>query len=68
MQELKTTKSDLYKTVKKGHLYVRRKDRNWSGVWSDMQNEQSLMKCFKSRSGIAHGENVSGSQRNLDFE
>lgn len=63
MRELKTTNPEIYKMLNKGHFTVRRKDKKWSGVWTDMYIEQTLMKCTKSRSGITHGGGMTESQR-----
>lgn len=48
-----------------GHFTVRRHNRKWSGVWTDMNIEQTLMKCTKSRKGITHGGGMTESQRAL---
>ncbi|KAF0717775.1 Uncharacterized protein FWK35_00027380 [Aphis craccivora] len=40
---------------------MRRSDRFWSGMWSDMTIETTLMRLFKSRGGITGGKGVSHS-------
>lgn len=62
MTELKATYPELYRMLNKGHFTVRRKDRKWSGVWTNMYIEQTLMKCTKSHSGITHRGGMTESQ------
>lgn len=38
---------------------VRRTEKFWSGVWTDMLIEQSLMRLIKSRCGLTQGRGLS---------
>lgn len=44
-----------------GAFTVRRKGERWSGVWTDMTIEQSLMRPMKSKGGLTHGRGVTDS-------
>ena len=46
-----------------GYFSVRRTDKPFSGTWSDMIIEQSLMRSMKVTSGITHGRGISESVR-----
>ena len=35
-----------------GNHTVRRTDKNWTGIWTDLSIEQILMKSLKGRSGV----------------
>ena len=52
------------KFCKKGFHTIRRSNRFWCGVWSDMTIEQVLMRAIKCSGGLTHGrrltENVIG--------
>ena len=37
---------------------IRRSDKFWSGIWSDMTIEQVLMKSMKSQGGLTHGRGI----------
>lgn len=63
MYELET-KMDVFeydKFVKNSYFTVRRSDKFWSGVWSDMSIEQILMRCMKTSGGLTHGRGISDS-------
>uniref|UniRef100_A0A1B6EQB8 Uncharacterized protein n=1 Tax=Cuerna arida TaxID=1464854 RepID=A0A1B6EQB8_9HEMI len=49
------------KFTSQGFFTIRRTDKFWSGTWTDMTIEQSLMKLMKSRGGVTHGRGVSES-------
>ena len=48
-----------------GYHTVRRSDRFWAGLWTDLVIEQVLMRALKSRGGLTHGRGVSESVRLL---
>ena len=41
-----------------GFFTIRRSDKFWSGIWSDMTIEQVLMKSMKSQGGSTHGREI----------
>ncbi|KMQ84207.1 hypothetical protein RF55_18201 [Lasius niger] len=47
--------------TKKGYFTIRRSDKFWSGIWSDMTIEQTLMRTMKSIGGLTHGRGISNS-------
>ena len=44
-----------------GFHTVRRSDRYWAGLWTDITIEQSLMRASKSRGGLTRGRGMSES-------
>ena len=48
-----------------GFHVVRRSDRYWAGLWTDIPIEQSLMRAAKSRGGLTRGRGTSESVRLL---
>ena len=44
---------------------VRRSDRYWNGLWSDLTIEQTLMRSIKTRGGLTRGRGMSESVRHL---
>lgn len=52
---------ELYRFITLGYFTIRRTNKFWSGVWTDMVIEQSLMRLMKSRGGITHGRGVTES-------
>lgn len=47
--------SILRKFTENGYFTIRRTDKFWSGVWSDMTIEQTLMRSMKATGGLTHG-------------
>lgn len=45
--------------TKKGFFTIRRTDKFWCGIWSDMCIEQVLMRSMKTQSGLTHGRGMS---------
>lgn len=43
----------------KGDFTVRRSDKFWSGLWTDLSIEQVLMRSMKSQGGLTHGRGIS---------
>ncbi|MBW0528211.1 hypothetical protein O181_067926 [Austropuccinia psidii MF-1] len=58
---LTMTFEEYHKFATSGYFTMRRSDRFWSGVWSDLTIETTLMRSFKSRGGITGGRGVSHS-------
>ena len=53
MRDLETTHPWVYKCFKeKGHHTVRRSDRYWAGLWTDLIIEHVMMRSLKTRDGI----------------
>ena len=44
---------------------VRRTNRHWSGLWSDLVIEQTLMRSIKTRGGLTRGRGMTNSVRHL---
>lgn len=49
------------KFTKKGYFTIRRTNKFWSGIWSDMTIEQVLMKSMKSYGGLTRGRGMTDS-------
>ncbi|CAH2218497.1 jg2186 [Pararge aegeria aegeria] len=45
----------------KGYFTIRRSDKFWSGIWSDMSIEQVLMRSMKTSGGLTHGRGITDS-------
>ena len=43
---------DIHEQLLKGNHTVRRTEKPWSGIWTDLSIEQILMKSLKGRSGV----------------
>ena len=41
-----------------GYFTVRRTDKLWAGVWTDMAIEQVLMRAMKTSGGLVHGRGM----------
>ena len=54
MRELasKMSRSEYRYFVKDGYFTIRRSNKFWSGIWSDMTIEQTLMRLMKSKGGL----------------
>ena len=64
MRELKEKHPFVYQCFKeKGFHTVRRSDKFWAGLWTDLTIEQVLMRSIKSRGGITRGRGISESVR-----
>jgi len=64
MLELQDTHSWLYEQFMcNGFHTVRRSDRYWSGLWTDLVIEQVLMRSLKSHGGLTHGRGLTESVR-----
>lgn len=66
MLELETTYPWVHTNFSEhGYHTVRRSDRFWAGLWTDLIIEQILMRGLKSRGGLTRGRGVSESVRLL---
>ncbi|CAH3149612.1 unnamed protein product, partial [Porites lobata] len=63
MLELNSKHADVLELFKKGFHVIRRSDRFWAGLSSDLVIEQVLMRSVKSSGGLTHGRGMAESQR-----
>ena len=60
MSDLPSTFPDLHEQFSNhGYHVVRRSDRYWSGIWTDLSIEQVLMRSLKTRGGLTRGRGMS---------
>ena len=59
MEDLNSEVERLF--VEYGYFTIRRTDKLWSGVWSDMTIEQVLMRVMKASGGLTGGWGISES-------
>lgn len=55
---VKETQPWLFDKYVNGSNEVRRTNRHWSGLWSDLVLEKTLMGSFKSRGGLTSGHGM----------
>ena len=66
MLDLKFTHSWVHNQFVIGRLHtVRRSDKFWAGLWSDLIIEQVMMRSIKSNGGLTTGRGISESTRRL---
>lgn len=53
------TADELRKIVHNGYFTIRRSNKFWSGIWSDMTIEQVLMRSMKTSGGLTTGRGMS---------
>ncbi|VDI06569.1 Hypothetical predicted protein [Mytilus galloprovincialis] len=63
MQRLEIDHPEVYRHFKAGHHVLRRTDRFWSGLSTDLTIEQILMRSVKSSGGLTRGRGMGESQR-----
>ena len=63
MLELNSKHADVLQLFQKGFHVIRRSDRFWAGLSSDLVIEQVLMRNVKSSGGLTHGHGMAESQR-----
>ena len=63
MHQLQNTHPDVYDAFKNGHHVIRRSDRFWAGLSSDLVIEQVLMRSLKSSGGMTRGRKMGEQQR-----
>ena len=59
MEELDPEVQEFF--VESGYFTIRRSDKFWGGVWSDMTIEQVLMRVIKTSGGLTGGRGISDS-------
>lgn len=57
----KMDQEEFEKFALKGYFTIRRSDKFWCGIWSDMTIEQVLMRAMKSYGGLTRGRGISDS-------
>ena len=62
--ETKMTPSELERFTSKGNFTIRRSDKMWAGVWTDITLEQVLMPTMKTAGGLTHGWGLTDSALN----
>ena len=65
MNKLKQDHPWLYQVFVDGYHTVRKSKRYWSGLWTDLTIEQSLMGLLKGRSGLTRGRGMTESVRHI---
>ena len=65
MLDLPHTHPWLYNKFQAGFNTVRRSDRFWAGLSTDLAIEQVMMKAVKGRGGLTHGRGMTDSVRSL---
>ena len=65
MDELPIDFPWLYNLFQQGYYTIRRSDRFWAGLWTDLVIEQSLMRTAKSRGVLTRGGGITESVRLL---
>ena len=63
MQDLPTTHPWLYKQFKDGMFTVRKTDRLWPGLSTDLVIEQDMMREIKGRGGLTRGRGLTDTTR-----
>lgn len=63
MQGLKDTHPGLDEKFKSGFHVIRRSDRYWAGLSTDLVIEQSLMRSLKTTGGLTRGRGLTETQR-----
>lgn len=60
MMKLETVMSpaEYHQFVNKGYFTVRRSEKFWSGIWTDMTIEQVLMRNMKTAGGLSRGRGL----------
>ncbi|CAH1155651.1 unnamed protein product [Phaedon cochleariae] len=57
----KMTPMEYSRFVNEGYFTIRRSEKFWCGIWSDMTIEQTLMRSMKSTGGLTHGRGITDS-------
>ena len=63
MQNISITHPATYQSFKDGYNVVRRSDKFWAGIGTDLMIEQELMRSVKSIGGLTHGRGMTELQR-----
>ena len=59
MKRLKEEESAVYSAFVNGFHVIRRSDRYWAGLSSDLVIEQVLIRSLKTTGGLTHGRGMS---------
>ncbi len=62
MLELSQTHPDVHHSFTNGYHVVRRSDRFWAGISTDLAIEQVLMRSIKTHGGLTRGKGMSETQ------
>lgn len=65
MDKLKETHPEVYSQFQEGHHVIRRSDRFWAGLSTDLVIEQVLMRSVKTTGGLTRGRGMSETQRSV---
>ena len=65
MRELQETHPWLFEKFTEGYHALRQSDQFWSGLWSDLVIEQTLMRSIKTRGVLTRGRGMTESVRHL---
>ena len=65
MRKLPETHPWLYQQFMDGNHTVQRTERNWTGIWTDLAIEQTMMRSIKSRGGLTGGRGMTESVRHI---
>ena len=63
MDQLQIRHPNVYQYFQNGYHVIRRSDRYWAGLSSDLVIEQVLMRSLKSSGGLTHGRGLNETQR-----
>ena len=63
MRKLPETHPWLHEQFMIGHHTVQRTPKNWTGIWTDLAIEQTLMRSIKSRGGLTGARGMTESVR-----
>lgn len=62
MQDLPTTYPEIHKAfIESQYHTIRKSERFWAGLWTDLVIEQSMMRTLKSRGGLTKGRGMTES-------
>ena len=61
--ELRVTHPDVFQRFMKGHYSIRRSNRYWAGLSSDLVIEQVLMRSLKTNGGLTRGTGIGEHER-----
>ena len=65
MQDLETTNPNIHNFFMNGYHVIRRSDRFWAGLSTDLVIEQMLMRSLKTVGGLTRGRGMTDTQRTL---
>ena len=65
MEKLSSTQPNVYKLFQEGYHVIRRSDRHWAGLSTDLVIKQMLMRSLKTSGGLTRGRGMTGTKDNL---